>query len=82
LRRRSAVNHLPATTTRCAPPPGTLRATAVRRLRALRASRDGGSETTEKVLWISAVIAAVLIVYPILTGKLQAWFNALTFGGM
>lgn len=51
------------------------------RLRTLRDCGERGSETTEKVMWISAVIAAVLIIYPILTGKLSAWFNALTFGG-
>ena len=61
---------------------GTVRAFASKRLRALRASRDRGSETTEKVLWISAVLALVALLYPILSGKLQAWFNALTFGGM
>ncbi|WP_030442483.1 hypothetical protein [Actinoplanes subtropicus] len=52
------------------------------RLRALRASDERGSETTEKVLWISAVIAVVLLVYPILTGKLSDWFNNLSFGGL
>ncbi|WP_130510072.1 hypothetical protein [Krasilnikovia cinnamomea] len=59
-----------------------LRTTLTGRLHTLRESDERGSETTEKVLWISAVIAAVLIVYPILTGKLSDWFNALTFGGM
>lgn len=61
---------------------GTVRAVAVKRLLALRVSRDRGSETTEKVLWISAVLALVALLYPILSGKLQAWFNGLTFGGM
>jgi hypothetical protein len=32
-------------------------------------------------MWISAVIGAVVILYPILTGKLSAWFNALDFNG-
>lgn len=59
-----------------------LQMTLAGRLRTLRESDERGSETTEKVLWISAVIAAVLLVYPILTGKLSAWFNALNFGGM
>ncbi|WP_412743730.1 hypothetical protein [Krasilnikovia sp. MM14-A1004] len=59
-----------------------LQTTLAGRLHTLRESDERGSETTEKVLWISAVIAAVLIVYPILTGKLSDWFNALTFGGM
>ncbi|GAB1644289.1 hypothetical protein [Krasilnikovia sp. MM14-A1259] len=59
-----------------------LQTTLAGRLHKLRESDERGSETTEKVLWISAVIAAVLIVYPILTGKLSAWFNALTFGGL
>jgi hypothetical protein len=76
------VNHTPPTTTRTPPPPETPGTATGRRLNALLASHDRGSETTEKVLWISAVIAAVLLVYPILTGKLQSWFNALTFGGM
>jgi hypothetical protein len=51
------------------------------RLHALRDSDERGSETTEKVLWISAVIAAVTLLYPILTGKLQGWFNSLDFTG-
>jgi hypothetical protein len=51
------------------------------RLHALRDSDDRGSETTEKVMWISAVIAGLTILYPILTGKLQDWFNALNFNG-
>jgi cytochrome bd-type quinol oxidase subunit 1 len=55
--------------------------TVLLRLRALRDSRERGSETTEKVMWISAVIGAVVILYPILTGKLSAWFNALDFNG-
>ncbi len=76
------MNHTPPTPTRTTPPPETPGTATGKRLRALLASQDRGSETTEKVLWISAVIAAVLLVYPILTGKLQAWFNALTFGGM
>jgi hypothetical protein len=59
-----------------------LQMTVVGRLRALRESDERGSETTEKVLWISAVIAVVLLVYPILTGKLSDWFNALNFSGM
>jgi hypothetical protein len=58
-----------------------LRLSVTDRIRTLRDSDERGSETTEKVMWISAVIAAVLIIYPILTGKLSAWFNALTFGG-
>lgn len=73
------MNRTPST---CTARRGTVRAVAVKRLRALRASRDRGSETTEKVLWISAVLALVALLYPILSGKLQAWFNGLTFGGM
>ena len=76
------MNPTPSPPTRAERRRGAGRAAAVRRTRALHATGDRGSETTEKVLWISAVIAAVLLVYPILTGKLQAWFNALTFGGM
>ncbi len=76
------MNPTPSTPTPARRRRGAGRAVAVSRLRDLRATGDRGSETTEKVLWISAVIAAVLLVYPILTGKLQAWFNALTFGGM
>ena len=72
----------PPEPTQARSPRETVWAAVLRRLLALRASGDRGSETTEKVLWISAVIAAVLIVYPILTGKLQEWFNGLNFGGM
>jgi hypothetical protein len=77
--RRTVVNTNPPTRTSRR---GTVRAVVVQRFRALRATRDRGSETTEKVLWISAVLALVALLYPILSGKLQAWFNGLTFGGM
>ena len=67
--------------TRTRRPSEILQAVAVR-LATLRASEDRGSETTEKVLWISAIIAVVAILYPILSGKLQDWFNNLNFTGM
>ena len=67
--------------TRAWRPSEIFRSVAVR-LSTLRASGDRGSETTEKVLWISAIIAVVAVLYPILSGKLQDWFNNLNFTGM
>jgi hypothetical protein len=40
------------------------------RLRDLRDSRDRGSETTEKVLWIAFIAALVLAVYGVMNSKI------------
>ena len=48
------------------------------RVRRLLASRDRGSETTEKVLWIALLVGLVLAVYAIFQTKILAKITGLT----
>lgn len=48
------------------------------RMRRLRDSGDRGSETTDKVLWIAAIVVLVAAVYAIFNSKIIAKMNGIT----
>ena len=48
------------------------------RLRDLRDSRDRGSDTTEKVMWIALLVTLVLAVYGAFSSKILAKINGIT----
>ena len=47
------------------------------RMRRLRESRERGSETTEKVMWIALLVALVLAVYAVFNTKILAKINSI-----
>jgi hypothetical protein len=48
------------------------------RLRDLRDSRDRGSDTTEKVMWIALLVTLVLAVYGAFSSKILSKINGIT----
>ena len=47
------------------------------RMRRLGESRERGSETTEKVMWIALLVALVLAVYAVFNTKILAKINSI-----
>ena len=52
--------------------------TVTGRLRRLTHTRDRGSETTEKVIWIALLVTLVLAVYGIFRSKIIAKISGIT----